>query len=85
MFLQDILQQDKKSMIYKVFETTCTNPVKNDFVQTCKKYLEILNINLSFVEIGHMSKWKLKKLMKDHTKVAAFNYLITEKNIKIHF
>ena len=80
MFLQDILQQDKKSMIYKVFEATCTDPVKNDFVQTCKKYLEVLNLNLSFVEIGKMSKWKLKKLVKDHIKVAAFNYLIKEKN-----
>ena len=62
------MQQDKKSMMYKVFEATCTDPVKNDFVQTCKKYLEILNLNLSFVEIGQMSKWEIKKLVKDPLK-----------------
>ena len=46
-YLQYILQQDKQSMIYKVFKATCENPLKNDFVTTCQKYLDNLNIGLS--------------------------------------
>ena len=40
LFLQYILQQKKDSMIYKVFEAPLKNPIKNDFVQTCEKYLK---------------------------------------------
>ena len=80
MFLQYILQQDQKSMMYKVFEATCNSPLKNDFVQSCKKYLEILDIKMSFEEIAKISKWKLKKIVKEKTRVAAFSYLIKEKN-----
>ena len=40
LFLQYILQQEKESMIYKVFEATLNDPIKNDFVTTCKKHLE---------------------------------------------
>ena len=35
---------------------------------------------MSFEEIGQLSKWKLKKLVKEKTRVAAFTYLIREKN-----
>jgi hypothetical protein len=35
-------------MIYKAFEATLEDLIKNDFVSVCKKYLEDLNINLSF-------------------------------------
>ena len=30
LFLQYILKQDKSSMVYQVFQSTCENPVKND-------------------------------------------------------
>ena len=38
-FFQYILQQDKSSMIHNVFVATCDNPLMNDFVKTCVKYL----------------------------------------------
>ena len=47
-FLQYILKQDKESMMFKVFKATCENPIKNDFVEKCKKYLQQLNIKMSF-------------------------------------
>ena len=40
-FLQYILQQEKDSMLFKVFKATCENPVKNDFVKTCSNYLDL--------------------------------------------
>ena len=80
LFLQYILQQDQKSMLYQIFDATCQNPVKNDFVQTCKKYLDILKIDLSFEDIKNLSKWKFKKLVKEKTREAAFEFLIKEQN-----
>ena len=56
LFLQYILQQKKDSMIYKVFKATLKNPLKNDFVQTCEKYLKSLKINLSLTEIEKLTK-----------------------------
>ena len=79
-FLQYILKQDKNSMLYKVLKATLDNPLKNDFVQMCNKYLARLNINLSFEDIGKLSNYRLKKLVKQKTSTAAFSYLINEKN-----
>ena len=53
-YLQYILKQDKSSMIFQVLNATSDNPIKNDFVQTCKTYLDELDIKLSFQEIETM-------------------------------
>ena len=37
LFLQYILQQDKKSMLYQIFDATCKNPVKNDSYRHAKR------------------------------------------------
>ena len=78
-FLQYLLQQDKESMIYKILKATNEDPSKNDFVQTCKKYLKSLDIDLSFEKIGTMSKMSWKKLLKEKTRLEAFKYLESEK------
>ena len=78
-FLQYLLQQEKKSMIYQVFQATSENPIKNDFVNLCKKYLQILKIELSFTEIEYLSKYKFKKIVKEKVTTAAFDYLMREK------
>lgn len=67
-------------MIHKVFKATCEHPIKNDFVQTCQKYLETLEINMTFEEIKQMSEFKFKKMVKQKTMIAAFKYLIEQKN-----
>ena len=54
--------------------------LKNDFVDTCKKYLKTLKINLSFDEIKNLSKWSFTRLMKKMTTECAFKYLLEEKN-----
>ena len=69
MFLQYILKQEKSSMIYQVFIATWENPIKNDFVKSCEKYLSVLDIKLSFKEIELMSKWSLKKIVKSKVEV----------------
>ena len=59
-------------MVYKVFEATVKNPVKNDFAQTCEKYLDKLRLKLTFEEIGLISKGTFKKLVKEKTLEAGF-------------
>ena len=65
--------------MYKMLEATRENMVKNYFVQTCIKYLKTLDIDLSFEEIVNLSDSRFKKLLKENTKIAAFNYLTKEK------
>lgn len=78
-FLQYILKEDKNSMISKVLNATSDNPIKNDFVATCNKYLKKMDIECSFEEIEKMSKYTFKKMLKEKAKVAAFNYLTAQK------
>ena len=80
LFLQYILKQEESSMIHKVFKATCEQPIKNDFVQTCRKYLETLEIKITFEEIKQMSEFRFKKLVKQNTTMAAFKYLMEQKN-----
>ena len=61
-FLQYILKQEKESMLYKVFKASSENPSKNDFVNTCLKYLEVLNIEMTFEEISKCLTISLNKL-----------------------
>ena len=79
-FLQYILLEDENSMIRKVLKATQEDSTKNDFVQTCEKYLKVLDIRLSFDQIEKMSKPVFKKLLKEKARLAAFNYLIVEKS-----
>ena len=60
MFLQYILKQNKKSMMFQILKAIEEDPSKNDFVVTCKKYLEKLEINKTFGLIEKMSKTQLK-------------------------
>ena len=85
LFLHYLQQQDKSSMIFQVFQATLENPTKNDFVENCKQYMNTLCLNLPFDKFGELSKWRVKKLIKEKTSKAAFNYLmkIKEKQSKI--
>ena len=65
-------------MVFKVLEATSENPIKNDFVQVCQRYLKTLNIELSFNEIEKISNLRFKNLVKEKVKSAAFEYLITQ-------
>ena len=65
LFLQYILKQGKQAMIYKILKAIEENPIKNDFVYTCKKYIESLKMNITLEQIKNMSKFQLKKILKE--------------------
>jgi hypothetical protein len=85
--IQDYEQKGNICAIYFAAETVFRevqgfpgylwHPVKNDFVKTCKKYLQTLGILLSFDDIGKMS---FKKLVKEKVIQAGFKYLLEKKN-----
>ena len=77
-FLQYIMKQEESSMIFQILKATRENPVKNDFVYTCQKYLKTLEIDLSFEEIAKMTKYNFKKILKEKATIAAFKYLKNE-------
>ena len=79
MFLQYILKQEKKCMIYRVLSATVENPSKNDFVDTCNKYLKDLDVKMTFEEIGKMSQKHFKKIICENVKKLSFEYLIKQK------
>ena len=75
LFLQYILKQDKESMMFRILKAIEENPVKNDFVFTCKKYLEILKMNTTFEQLEKLSKIQLKKIIKERIQHEALVYL----------
>ena len=83
LFLHYLLQQDKTSMVHKVLQATLQNPIKNDFGETCKKYMKSLELNIPIEEFGKLSKWKAKTLLRKKTSKAALKYLLEEKEKQI--
>ena len=70
--------------MYQVLKATMDNPLRNDFVQTCVKYLNDLKIDLSFDQIEKMSVWTFKKMVKERISEAGFSYLkekVSKQNI----
>ena len=66
-------------MIYQVLKATVENPTKNDFVKICIEYMDVFDIKMSFKDVEKMSTSSFKKLVKEKTRNAAFNFLSKEK------
>ena len=58
LFLHYILNQEKSSMIYKVFQATCENTIRNDSVKGCEKYMKNLKISSSTYRRKRINKVK---------------------------
>ena len=78
MFLHYILQQEKESILSKVFYAMVEKPVKNDWVSTVTNDLIELNINLSLVQIKQLNKDKFRKIVKEKSRYESFRFLKKE-------
>ena len=65
--------------MYQVLKSTIENLLKTDLVKMFEKYLNDLDIHLSFEEIEHMSQLSYKKLVKSKTQIASLKYLLERK------
>ena len=78
-YLHNLLNSDNDSISKIVFQQQLKSPIKGDWVNYLKDDLKEFNINLTFEEIGSMSKAKWKDLVKKKVKEASFKSLCKEK------
>ena len=64
LFLKDILNENPESMIFKFIMIQYKNPTRGDWVSSCFKDLQYLNINLSIEEIQLMKKPEFRNFLK---------------------
>ena len=62
-YLHYILHQDKKSLLFKVFQAQKSNPVHGDWCLTVEEDIEYLQLNLSLDQISDMSETSLKNIL----------------------
>jgi hypothetical protein len=74
-YLHYILNEDKKSMIFRFFESQMKQRTKKDWVTTVLDDLEKLEINLSMEEIAHMKKTSFMNLIKNKINRRTFENL----------
>ena len=74
-FLQYLLKQPEKSLLYKVFEALKNHPIKNDWLNCAKETLKQFEIYLTIKEIQEMKSTQFKSLVKKQATQAAFKYL----------
>ena len=82
LFLKDILNENSESMIFKFIMVQHKNPTRGDWVSSCFKDLQYLNINLSFEEIQLMKKTEFRKILKTSIEKKALQYLLEKRGSK---
>ena len=82
MFLKSILEENPNSMIHRFITLQIEQPTKGDWISSCQQDLIDLDINLSFEEITKISKYQLKKQIKESISKKAFEYLIKKQGSK---
>ena len=82
MFLRDILNEEKESLIRKFYELQVKKPTKGDWASTCAKDFNQLGMNLAIEEIRSMSRKQFKNILKEKINELAFKYLIERRGKK---
>ena len=81
MYLHHILTRDPEALISRVFWAQVQDTTKGDWCQVVREDLDNLGLKeLSFVEIGNMSKNALKDIVSKRTRFLALNELLEEKS-----
>ena len=79
-FLHYILQQDQESLLYRCFSAQKENPVKNDWTETVKSDLELLEFEEGIDGVKAMTKDQFKKAVKKAVTRKALLYLNEKKS-----
>ena len=74
-YLQYILQQPEESLIHQVLMAMIKNPQKNDWIESIRKDMKDLNIQLTFKNIKDTTKEKFKAFLKNVIEEKAFEHL----------
>ena len=79
MFLHYILNQKKDSLIFKFFKAQLENPAKGDWSEQVKSDISEIGLKLTIEEISILSKESFPTKLKKAINVAAFKWLMKEK------
>ena len=80
LYLHTILNEDKNSLVFKVFNAQLANPDKGDWVLEVLKNLEDCEIKETFQEIEKMSIFKFRNLVAKAVREMTFKKLVELKN-----
>ena len=80
LYLHTILNEDKSSLVFKVFNAQLANPDKGDWVLEVLKNLEEYEIKETFQEIEKMSIFKFRSLVAKAVRNTTFKKLVELKN-----
>ena len=75
-FLHWILNEPESSLVRSFLNAQCSSPIRNDWVSQIKEDMVKLDINLTFDEIGDLSKEAFKELVKTKVRTIAFTDLL---------
>ena len=78
LYLKYILNQKEESRLYQFFMAQLNKPERRDWVSTCQKNIEDLDLNITLEEMKNMKETKFRKVLKEKIKIKAMEYL-TEK------
>ena len=79
--MRHILRRPKDELIRKFYEAQKCKLSKGDWAQTVQENLQELAIHFDDQKISQMSKQRFKKMLKKKIQYAAFNFLMTKKNL----
>ena len=82
MFLKDILDQKKESLVRQFYELQVKNPTKGDWASTCSEDLEQLNFHQSTEEIRNMKRNQLKNILNRKINEMGLRYLLEKRGKK---
>ena len=82
MYLHTLLNRSNKEITKKVLNAQIVQPSKGDFCELVNRDIQMIKLEKTYDEIAQMKKTSLKILVKSKIQVAAFNYLMMEKQPK---
>ena len=84
-YLHNILKREPNELVKRVFIAQKANPTKGDWINIIEEDMELINLNMSELEITTMSKNQFKKHVKTCVKTATFKSLkaLQDNHIKI--
>ena len=81
MFLHHVVTRETNALISRVFWAQVHDTTKGDWCNVVREDLDMLGLsNLSFEDVGNMSKEALKELITERTNIVVLENLLSEKN-----
>ena len=79
LYLKHILSLNEHELVHRVYQAQKRKPTKNDWVLSIEDDKNLINLNLTDIQIQDISDQKFKILIKDKIRKAAFQYLFNLK------